>query len=79
MPRRRTTFTIVFLLLMIGGIVAALVVEASRNPSFRAADYEGFADCMANIPREWLPGSLEHTSAETACAYVHAPARTPRR
>lgn len=78
MAKRRTTLTILFLLLTIGGITTGLFVEATRNPVFRAADYDSLADCLANIPREWLPGSLEHTNAESACTYTHAPSGPQR-
>jgi hypothetical protein len=51
-------------------VVAVLVArEALGGPTFRASDYETMEDCMRNIPREWLLGSLERGRAEAACAH----------
>jgi hypothetical protein len=52
-------------------IVVAILVgrEAMGGPTFRAAEYDTFDECMANIPREWLLGSLERGRAEAACAH----------
>jgi hypothetical protein len=52
-------------------VVIFLIVmrEAMGGPTFRAAEYATYDECMANIPREWLLGSLERTRAEAACHY----------
>lgn len=57
--------------LIVVGITAALLVEASRGPSFRAEDYDSLQECLANIPAEWAPGSMNRDGAEQACRYVH--------
>jgi hypothetical protein len=64
-----TKITVVFLALAL--VVVAILVgrEALGGPTFRAADYDTFAECNANIPREWLLGSLERGRAEAACAH----------
>jgi hypothetical protein len=50
--------------------VAVLVVrEGLSGVTFRAGDYDSIQECLANIPREWLPGSMEHTRSEQACHY----------
>lgn len=68
---RRTGLTALFLLAVIAAILAALVVEASRGPSFRAASYGSWDECVNGIPEEWERGSLPYTQAEAACGYVH--------
>lgn len=55
------------LVALIVGVVAALMAETSRNPSFRAEDYDSLEACLANIPSEWASGGVERTGAETAC------------
>jgi hypothetical protein len=52
-------------------VLAVVMREAMSGPVFRAADYDSVQECIANIPREWLPGSLDHSGAESACHYVH--------
>lgn len=74
-----TKFAFVFIAATVVVIVAALVVQTSRGPTFRAADHEDMADCVGNIPREWRPGSLEYDGAETACYYIHVRERAPDR
>ena len=54
-------------------IVLALVRHAGSGATFRAADYRTFPDCMASIPAEWAPGSIERTGAEQACRHEHLP------
>lgn len=73
-----TKFTLLVLVLVIGGIVAALIREAGRGPSFRAGDYTSLEECLRHIPADWLDGSIERTGAETACRHLHAP-RMPSR
>jgi hypothetical protein len=68
---KTTRITAVFLMVVVVGLVALLVREAASGPTFRAEDHDSFAECMANIPREWLPNSLERQGAETACMFVH--------
>lgn len=76
--KRATKLTLLVLVLTAFGIVAALMREASENPSFRAADYENLTECLRNIPEEWLDGSVERTGAETACRHLHSPTGSPR-
>lgn len=57
--------------LIVVGITAALLIEAGRGPSFRAEDYDSLQECLANIPAEWAPGSMNRDGAEQACRYVH--------
>jgi hypothetical protein len=64
-------WTLLFLALVAGAIVAALVVEAESNPSFRPGDYDSFEECVDNIPAEWRPGSLEHMGAQESCGWLH--------
>lgn len=52
-------------------ITVALLMEANRGPTFRAEDYETLQECLANIPVEWAPGSLQRDGAEQSCRYVH--------
>lgn len=68
---KTTRITAIFLVIVVVGLVALLVHEAASGPMFRAEDYDSYAECMENIPREWLPNSLERQSAETACMFVH--------
>lgn len=66
------TSTIVTLIVLAGALVLAGVAVTRwglGGPTFRAADYDTLQECMANIPREWGPGSLERTRAEAACEY----------
>lgn len=66
-----TRFALIFLIATIVVIFTALVVQTSRGPTFRAADYADMNECVRNIPSEWLRGSLEYDAAETACYYIH--------
>lgn len=77
--KRITKLTLLVLALAAAGIMAALMREATENPTFRAADHASLQECLRNIPAEWLDGSLERTGAETACGYVHAPAAPAQR
>jgi uncharacterized membrane protein len=72
---RLTVITVVFLVVVVVVLVAALFHEAASGPTFRAEDHASYAECMRNIPREWLPNSLERQGAETACMFVHQRAR----
>lgn len=72
------TFTIVFLGTTVVVILGALILETSRGPTFRAADFSNMRDCVQGIPDEWLPGSLEHDGAEAACYYIHVRDRRSR-
>lgn len=73
MAKSGTKLTVAVLVLLVVGIVGALIVEASRNPSFRAEEYDSLEACLAAIPAEWESGSVERTGAETACRHIHAP------
>jgi hypothetical protein len=68
---RLTQITVVFLVAVVLVLLAALVHEAASGPTFRAEDHDNYAECLRNIPREWLPNSLERQGAETACMFVH--------
>jgi hypothetical protein len=68
---RLTLITAVFLMAVVAILVAALYHEAASGPTFRAEDHDNYPECMRNIPREWLPNSLERQGAETACMFVH--------
>jgi len=70
-----TRFTLIFLALTVAVILTALILETSRQPTFRAADHSNMRECVENIPREWRRGSLEYDGAEAACFYVHRPDR----
>jgi hypothetical protein len=70
-------FAFVFLAATVAVILGALILQASRSPTFRAADHADMGECVRNIPSEWRPGSLEHDGAETACYYVHVRGRAP--
>jgi hypothetical protein len=59
------------LVLVLIGVGAMLLREATHGTTFRAADYATLEECMRNIPREWLLGSLERTRAEAACHHEH--------
>jgi hypothetical protein len=72
---KRTGFAIAFLVVVTGVILGALIMETVRGPQFRAADYADMGECIRNIPGEWVRGSLEYTSAETSCFYIHRPDR----
>lgn len=68
---RGTWVTALVLGLIIVGITVALLLEANQGPSFRAEDYDTLEECVANIPAEWRPGSMQRDGAEEACRYVH--------
>jgi len=70
-----TRFTVIFLVLTVIVISGALLRQATQGPSFRAADYADMNECVQNIPREWLPGSLEYDGAEASCYWVHVRGR----
>jgi hypothetical protein len=66
------TSTKVTLAVLVGALVLAAVAVTRYGlggPTFRAGDYATMQECMANIPMEWGPGSLERTRAEAACQY----------
>ena len=63
--------TAVLLVGLVIGIVIAPMMEATSGPTFRAEDHPDHAACLAAIPAEWGPGSLERSGAEDACRYVH--------
>lgn len=68
---RGTLITAVVLGLILLGITVALLIETNRGPSFRAQDYDTLEECLANIPVEWRPGSMQREGAEASCRYVH--------
>jgi hypothetical protein len=63
--------TILFLLLTVVAVGWLVARFALSGPTFRAADHASYDECVRNIPREWLRGSIEHTRAESACVYEH--------
>lgn len=75
--KRATKLTLLVLALATIGIMAALLRETTTNPTFRAADHGSLAECLQQIPSDWLDGSIERTGAETACRHVHAPRPEP--
>lgn len=60
-------------MLVLGGVIVvltmALLREAASGPTFRAADYDSYGECVAAIP--FAPGSLEQSGSEAACRYEH--------
>lgn len=64
-----TKWTVAFLVVALVAIMAVTWRYALSGPTFRAADYATYDECIANIPREWLLGSLERTRAEAACQH----------
>lgn len=68
---RSTWITALVLGLTIIGITVALLIETNQGPSFRAEDYESLEECMANIPAEWGPDTMQRDGAEESCRYVH--------
>jgi hypothetical protein len=71
MMKRGNLIVLVVLALVVVGVSALLMREATHGTTFRAAEYATIEECMANIPREWLLGSLERTRAEAACHHEH--------
>jgi hypothetical protein len=69
----RTWMTLLVLAIFVAGLLAALLIEASSGPTFRAEDHANYAECVRAIPEEWRPGSIEQTGAEAACRFVHQP------
>lgn len=59
------------LVLIVAAVVAALMSEATSGPTFRPEDFADYDECIAGIPAEWGPGSVDRTGAEDACMYVH--------
>lgn len=73
MARKGTVRLLVFFSVLITGIIAALFWESFvSGPTFRAADYDSREECVANIPDEWAPGSIERLGATEACAWEHS-------
>jgi hypothetical protein len=67
-----TNSTKVSLAVLAGALVLITVLlfqYGMSGPTFRAADYDNLQACVANIPQEWAPGSLERTRSEEACHY----------
>ena len=71
--KRSSWITVLVLVAIIGAIVWALFRQAASGPTFRAEDYASYAECLAGIPAEWGPATLERSGAEDACRYVHRP------
>lgn len=71
MVNRTSQITAVFLVAVVVGLIALLYREAVSGPTFRAEDFDTYAECIRSIPPEWLPNSLERQGAETACLFVH--------
>jgi hypothetical protein len=66
------TSTKVTLAVLLGALILAAVAVTRYGlggTTFRAADHATLQECMANIPMEWGPGSLERTRSEEACHY----------
>lgn len=73
--KKGSRITVIVLAVIVIVLLAMLMNEATSGPVFRAADHDSFEDCVANIPSEWLPGSLDYDGAETSCRYVHRSGR----
>lgn len=69
--KKGSRITAIVLAVMVIVLVGLLTREALSGPVFRAADHASYNECVANIPSEWLPGSLDHDGAEAACMYEH--------
>jgi hypothetical protein len=69
--KRGNLVVLVVLAAVIVGVSVLLYREATHGTTFRAAEHATLQDCMQNIPREWLQGSLERTRAEMACHHEH--------
>jgi hypothetical protein len=67
--KQRTLITTVLLGGVIVGLIVMLMREASSGPTFRAADYPTYGECIAAIP--FRPGTLEESGSEAACRYEH--------
>jgi hypothetical protein len=74
--KRTNLIVAAVLAIVIIGVIAVLLREATHGTTFRASDHDTLEECMANIPREWLLGSLERGRAEAACEYEHQRRRT---
>lgn len=75
MSKLGNKLVIATLVVLVIGIFVALMIETSRNPTFRAEDYESLEECLENIPRDWTGGTVEGMGAEAACRHLHAPSR----
>lgn len=73
MNQKRVTVGV--LIAVVVGVIAMLFLEAASGPTFRAEDHDSYRECMAAIPADWAPNSLERQGAETACAFVHGQVR----
>jgi hypothetical protein len=69
--RRSNLIVFAVLAVVVVGVALLLVREATHGTTFRAAEHATLQECMQNIPREWLLGSLERTRAEAACHHEH--------
>lgn len=67
--KRTSKLTMAVLGVALVVIIFVVMREALGGPTFRAADYATYDECMTNIPREWLLGSIERGRAEAACQH----------
>jgi hypothetical protein len=67
--KQSSKFTAIFLIALLVAIGIVTMRYALSGPTFRAADHATYDECIASVPREWRPGSLERTRAEAACHY----------
>ena len=72
---RSTLVTGIVLAAIVVAIVVALFMEAAAGPTFRAEDHGSLQECLASIPAEWGPGTLQRDGAEQSCMYMHGRAR----
>ena len=71
--KRSRWITFAVIVVTVAVIVLALFRHAGSGATFRAEDHRTYPDCMAAIPAEWAPGSIERSGAEDACRYAHLP------
>ncbi len=64
---RGRLWTALFLVVVVVGILFALYREAFNGPVFDPRAYPTLQACMAAIPAEWQPGSLDRQQAEAGC------------
>lgn len=67
MVSKGTLWTALFLVVVVVGILFALYRDAFNGPVFDPSKYPTMAACMAAIPPQWQPGSLDRQRAEAGC------------
>lgn len=67
MVSKGTIWTTLFFVVLIAGILFALYRDAFNGPVFDPSKYPTMPACMAAIPAQWQPGSLDRQRAEAGC------------